>query len=92
MRKPKPTPAAVKAHAAEVSYNRKFAGYKRTLKALCNSMGLQAMEYRKQFIQYNPTTRMEGSAKNFSHAEVLRAWSEAIEDYKTELSELKIKK
>ena len=70
-----------KAQREEVkSYNRKFAGYKRSIKTMCGDGNLRSMELKLEFLKAHPGTKLPNAT--FNHSQTVNCWEDAIKEYK----------
>lgn len=85
--KKKLTDAEIKARAELASFNRKCAGYKRTLKGLCKDQGLRGMELKLEFLKNNPTTKLPKEWLDYE--QTLAIFQAAVDEYKESLKKKK---
>lgn len=71
------------------TFNRKYAGYKKTIKSIINDQGLREAELSMEFLLNNPNTQLPTDFLNYQ--QTVEVWREVIGDYKSDL-ELKNKK
>ena len=77
------TEEEIAAHKAEIAFNRKYAGFKRSLKTLCKNGELRLVELELEFLKTHPNTELPKKA--FNHAQTVEIYTDAIQEYKKEL-------
>lgn len=65
---------------AEKTFNRRFAGFVRSLKTDCKENGLNSMELKLEFLEAHPGTKLP--KPYFDHANTVEAFKRAIQEYK----------
>jgi len=77
------TPEEKAQHEAEVSFNRKYSGFKRSLKTLCFEEGLRAMELKLEYLLKHQKTPLP--KEHFNYKQTVSCLTEAIKEYKQSL-------
>ena len=77
------TPEEIEQHEEEKRFNRRYAGFKRSLKSLCSEEGLRSVELKLEFLRANPKTIL--LKEYFTHKQTVSCYAEAIAEYKEAL-------
>lgn len=66
------------------THNRRYAGFKRSLKSKCEGGNIGAMEFQLEYLKSHPNTPLP--KKYFDHETTVSAWQEAVNEFKEEKS------
>lgn len=81
MKKKKELSEQEKQESAEIAkFNRRYSGFKRSLKTRASENGLRSIELQLEYLNNHPNAELP--KKYFTHTQTLSAYKDAIHEYR----------